>query len=381
MTKVILSVEPIRFPLTGIGRYTLELAKALATDKNVDELLLFGATRFLDAIPEPVESASKVHRLKGWIQKSRLATEAYRLITPVIKQRALRDYQDFLFHSPNFYLPPFPGRRLTTFHDLSPFTWPDCIPPERRRFMQKELELAVKRAEAFITDSEFNRRELAAYFGLPLTKVFAIPLASGEEFHPRSVAELTPILSRYSLLPEGYSLYVGTIEPRKNLKNLLAAYECLSLSLRRRYPLILAGYHGWQSEEIHVAIERATRQGWARYLGFVPSSDLPFLIAGARLFCFPSYYEGFGLPVLEAMSSGVPVVCSNSSSLPEVAGDAALMVEPEDVDTLSAHITRGLQDESWRSHARESGLARAGSFSWRNCARSTLNVYEHVMSD
>lgn len=381
MTKVILSVEPIRFPLTGIGRYNLELAKNLMADKGLDELLLFGAGRFLDTIPEAVESAGKVYQLKRWVQKSQLATEAYRLITPVIKQRALRGYQDFLFHSPNFYLPPFSGRKLTTFHDLSPFTWPECAPPERRRFMQKELLLAVKRADAFITDSEFNRQELAAYFGLPLTKIFAIPLASSEEFHPRSVAELTPILSRFNLEPEGYSLYVGTIEPRKNLKNLLVAYEHLPLSLRQRYPLVLAGYHGWQSDGIHVAIERAARQGWARYLGFVPAEDLPFLIAGARLFCFPSCYEGFGLPVLEAMSSGIPVICSNSSSLPEVAGDAALMVAPEDVDTLNTHIARGLQDEQWRAYARESGLARAASFSWRNCARSTLDVYKRVMSD
>lgn len=379
MTKVILSVEPIRFPLTGIGRYTLELAKALKESKSLEDLRLFGTTRFVTEIPEAGEHGGRTHRVKGWIQKSRFASEAYRRILPAIKQRVLRDYQDFLFHSPNFYLPPFPGRSLTTFHDLSPFTWPECAPPERRRFMQKELLLAVQRADAFITDSEFNRQELAAYFSLPLSKIFTVPLAGSPEFHPRSNEEVRLPLARYELAPGRYSLYVGTIEPRKNLINLLVAYERLPLSLRQRYPLVLAGYYGWQSESIHAAIEKASRQGWARYLGFVPDADLPFLFAGARLFCFPSFYEGFGLPVLEAMSSGVQVVCSNASSLPEVAGSAALMADPEDVDTLSALISRGLEDEQWRSTARESGLTHARSFSWRNCARSTLEIYNRVL--
>ena len=130
----------------------------------------------------------------------------------------------------------------------------------------------------------------------------------------------------------------------------------LPVAIRSRWPLILTGYQGWRNEQIRQRIEQAEAEGWARYLGFVPASDLPLLFSGARLFTFPSLYEGFGLPVLEAMSSGVPVVCSNSSSLPEVAGKAALMSEPLDVETLTDNLRRGLEDEHWRSSAIDEGL-------------------------
>ena len=173
---------------------------------------------------------------------------------------------------------------------------------------------------------------------------------------------------------------MGTIEPRKNIETLLDSYARLPLALRVRWPLILTGYHGWQNDAIHQRLESAKREGWAHYLGFVPSDDLPLLFAGARLFVFPSLYEGFGLPVLEAMSSGIPVVCSNSSSLPEVAGKAALMCEPTDVEALTALIQRGLEDESWRASAMEQGLLHAASFSWERCAMETLHVYKTVVS-
>lgn len=380
MTKVILSVEPIRFPLTGIGRYTFELASALQAQRGLDELRLFGATGFVDGLPRAQEQSGHTHRLKGWIQGNPLASEAYRRLMPLLKQRALRHCQDYLYHGPNFYLPPFPGRQVATFHDLSPFTWAGCAPPERARFMQRELRLAVKRADAFITDSEFNRRELADYFAIPLAKIHAVPLACGAEFQPRTAQATRQVLAAHGLCHGAYSLYVGTIEPRKNLLNLLSAYERLPLPLRQRWPLILSGYRGWQSDKIHQAIGRAERQGWARYLGFVPAADLPLLIAGARLFCFPSHYEGFGLPVLEAMSCGVPVVCSNSSSLPEVVGDATLMAAPDAVETLGDRLAQGLEDEVWRVHAHQAGLARASTFSWQRCAEETQAVYRQVMT-
>lgn len=373
--KVILSVEPVRFPLTGIGRYTYELAKVLQNYPQLDELRLFGMAGFVPQLPTAGEQAAGNQRLKERIQKSRLASEAYRRLMPLLKRRALRNCDDFIYHGPNFYLPPFPGRSIATFHDLSPFKWTDCAPPERIRFMQKELELTLKRADALITDSAFTRLELAEHFGLPLAKIHAVPLASSAEFHPRDAEATRPVLAHYGLTHGGYSLYVGTIEPRKNLLNLLSAYERLPIELRRRWPLLLSGFKGWRSETIHAAIERATRQGWARYLGFVPASDLPALFAGARLFCFPSLYEGFGLPVLEAMSSGIPVVCSNSSSLPEVVGQAALQAEPQDVDDLAALLRQGLEDDEWRTFARAEGLRHSQTFSWARCAEETVEVY------
>ncbi|MFS0826275.1 glycosyltransferase family 4 protein [Pseudomonas phoenicis] len=378
--KIVLSVDPVRFPLTGIGRYTYELAQRLATSPDITDLRYMASHRFLPSLPSPSDVSGKAHWLRRVAQKLPMAIETYRHLMPLLKSRALREHSDFLYHSPNYYLPRFEGRRVATFHDLSPFTWSQCHTPEIGRFLRKELTHTVQRADRLITDSEFTRQELATYFNWPLERIDAVPLASSAEFHPRDEAELAPVLARHGLQPGSYSLFVGTIEPRKNIDTLLDAYVRLPLPLRRRFPLVLTGYHGWQSEAIHQRLESAGREGWARYLGFVPGHELPLLFAGARLFTFPSLYEGFGLPVLEAMSSGVPVVCSTTSSLPEVAGEAALMCEALDVDALTALIAKGLEDQTWRHAAIDAGLTRAARFSWERCALGTLETYRRTMA-
>jgi alpha-1,3-rhamnosyl/mannosyltransferase len=185
-------------------------------------------------------------------------------------------------------------------------------------------------------------------------------------------------LTRYELHADGYSLYAGTIEPRKNIDTLLDAYSSLSPSLRNRIPLVLCGYRGWGGEKLHVRIESAVREGWVKFLGYVPDYDLPKLFSGARLFVFPSLYEGFGLPVLEAMSSGTPVISSNAASLPEVAGDAATLFNPLDAEALRELLTQGLEDKDWRQAARHKGLLRAKEFSWEKCAEKTLSVYKEL---
>ena len=377
--KLVLSVEPVRFPLTGIGRYTYELALRLQQSPEITDLQFFAGRRFLPALPVASDESGNGYGLKRAAQKNFLAVEAYRLLMPMLRKRALKGHGDFLYHSPNYYLPPFTGRSVATFHDLSPFTWAHCHAPQLARYLQKELKTTLVRADALITDSEYTRRELAEYFSWPIERIHTVPLASSADFHPRSPESLRDTLGRHGLEPGAYSLFVGTIEPRKNIETLLDAYSRLPMALRTRWPLILTGYHGWRNDAIHARLETARREGWARYLGFVPSEDLPLLFAGARLFAFPSLYEGFGLPVLEAMSSGVPVVCSNSSSLPEVAGNAALMCEPMDVDTLTAYLQQGLEDEVWRCSALQRGLDHAAGFSWECCAQQTMQVYKKVL--
>ncbi|UEB94414.1 glycosyltransferase family 4 protein [Pseudomonas sp. HN2] len=377
--KLVLSVEPIRFPLTGIGRYTYELALRLQQSPEITDLQFFAGRHFLPELPTAANESGSGYGLKRAVQKNFLAVEAYRLLMPMLRKAALKGHGDFLYHSPNYYLPPFAGRSVATFHDLSPFTWAHCHAPQLVRYLQKELKTTLVRADALITDSEFTRQELASYFSWPIERIHTVPLASSPEFFPRAPHELRDVLARHGLKPDGYTLFVGTIEPRKNIETLLAAYGRLPLALRTRWPLILTGYHGWRNDAIHEKLESARREGWAHYLGFVPSADLPLLFAGARLFAFPSLYEGFGLPVLEAMSSGVPVVCSNSSSLPEVAGDAALMCAALDVEALTGLIERGLTDQCWRDAAVIKGMKHAQGFSWERCARETLQVYQKVI--
>jgi len=382
--KVILSIDSVRFPLTGIGRYTFELAGQLEKMPQVEQLLFFSGHRLVHGLPEAAQAAQPARSISAGsrrlILKSQLAVAMYRLASPFIKRHALRGHPDHVFHGPNFYLPPFDGPSVCTFHDLSVFTWAHCHPPERVRFMRKEIALTLERANMLITDAEYTRQEIASHFSWPLEKIRAVSLACSEDFRPRTPGELSPLLGRYGLTPGGYCLYVGTIEPRKNLDTLLDAYALLPQPVRRQWPLVLAGHRGWHSEQLHTRIEAAAAEGWVHYLGFVEDEWLPLIYAGARIFVFPSLYEGFGLPVLEAMASGIPVVCSNSSTLPEVAGEAAAMCEPRDTDALSRLIAAGLEDEAWRAEAHHKGLLRAAGFSWQRCAEETVAVYREVLS-
>ena len=377
--KVILSIEPVRFPLTGIGRYTYELARHLQASDTVEELHLLGASRFVDhlpasAAPRPAISSALRQRLLA----SDLLVDLYRGVASVRKWQLLKRHGDGIYHGPNFYLPPFPGASVVTIHDLSVYRWEHCHPPERVRYMRKEMALTLKRADMLIADSEFVRQEIIAFFGWPADKVRAVPLASTGTFRPHSREELQPTMTSLQLQADGYCLFSGTIEPRKNLDTLLDAYGALPQALRRRWPLVLCGYRGWESEALHARIEQAQREGWVRYLGYVPEEQLAALFAGARLFVFPSLYEGFGLPLLEALASGVPVVCSNAASLPEVSGGVAAACDPLDTERLKALIERGLEDEAWRERAKAQGLRRAAEFSWQDCARQTVAVYREL---
>lgn len=383
--KVIVSIDPVRFPLTGIGRYTFELVRHLAKLDDVGDLRLLSGSRFVPSLPTAAECVddgrtSLARQLKKHLLKSHAVVDLASGFRNWRRQRALLGLEGFVFHGPNYYLPGFAGVSVSTFHDLSVYSWSHCHPPERVRFMQKQIAISLRRADMLITDSEFTRQEVARHFSWPLDKIRSVSLASSPEFYPRSQAEWSATGVRYGLTMSGYTLFAGTIEPRKNLDVLLDAYGLLPLNLRQRWPLVMTGYQGWQSEKLHERIKAASREGWVRYLGYVPAEDLPLLYAGARLFAFPSLYEGFGLPILEAMASGVPVVCSNSSSLPEVAGDAAGMCEAMDVDSLSGLIATGLEDDIWRNSSIEKGLARAAGFSWQRCAEETVAVYREAIS-
>jgi len=242
--------------------------------------------------------------------------------------------------------------------------------------MGRELPKALKRADVIITDSNYTRAEVIEYSGFDPSRVLATPLAASKEFQARTEHECLETLGKFQVSYQGYVLYAGTVEPRKNLISLLDAYEALPASLRKTTPLVVAGYKGWRSEDVHERLEKAHAAGWAKYLGFVSDQDLPILFSAAKTFVYPSVYEGFGLPVLEALASGVPVVCSNTTSLPEVAGDAALMCEHADVDTLAQLIIKSLEDQEWRQAAIRQGLQQAATLSWQKTVDKTIGAYK-----
>jgi len=380
--KVIIQTGAVKFPLTGIGRYTYELSENLRQLLGKENVKYFSGTKFIDAFEKPKSRAREnktfLNTLKNTLVKSKTTARLSHILFLFAQSCLLTRHQKYIYHSPNYYLPRFGGKSVVTIHDLSVFSWAWCHPAFRVNAIQNAINYAVKHATMLITDSEFVKHEIAERYNISLDKIVAIPLAAGDEFKPRSQTETEECLNKYNLAYEQYSLFVSSIEPRKNLKTLLNAYKSIPLTTRSQYPLIIIGYKGWESEDIHLKMLEAEEEGWLKYIGFAQPEDLPCIYSGARLFIFPSYYEGFGLPVLEAMASATPVVCSNSSSLPEVVGNAAAMCEPEDVLTLTKLIITGLEDDTWRAEKKHAGLKQAKKFSWKRCAEETARVYQKM---
>lgn len=376
--KVILAVDAIKPPLTGIGRYTWELAKRIPGMQEVTSVRFLSGGRWVNNVDSLLNQSPIKLAAQRRLLRSQVAVAAYRLLSPFLLRQRLQAFPNHLFHSPSFYLPPCAGPAIATIHDLSIFRYPQFHPPERVNFMQREIPLALSRACYLITDSEFIRQEIIEFFGWPADKVSAVPLGVAEGYHPREADDTTYVLGKFGLTFGGYALCVATIEPRKNIESLLSAYQALPLALRNRYPLVLAGGYGWRSESIHRCIEQGQRQGWVRYLGYVTEADLPILFAGARGFVYLSLYEGFGLPVLEAMASGLPVLISNRSSLPEIFSEAALIMDAEDIQTMIESIRVLLEDDHWRNIAAKRSLKVAAQYSWETTAQKTVAIYRFI---
>ncbi|MDF7785636.1 glycosyltransferase family 1 protein [Pantoea stewartii] len=375
---VVFSTDCIKYPLTGIGRYAFELARELQQREEYVKLTYLHGTRITDSLTVASESSQSVQSLKRKLQKNRTVSELYRLTFPMIKSLALRKFKHHIFHSPNYYLPPHVRHCVATFHDLSIFHWPQFHPAGRVHLMQKELRNTVSRASVLITDSHYTKGELIDFFDVASDKIVVAPLAYNKNFHPRSACEVESTLIKYKLKWRQYFLYIGTIEPRKNILTLLKAYDRLSFSSKNNFPLVISGYKGWESDELFKLFTKGESEGWLKYLGFVPGKDLPVLYSAANCFVFPSIYEGFGLPVLEAIASGTPVICSNTTSLPEVVGEAALMHDPEDVDNLTYYIQMMIDDAEKKQLMIDTGLIQAKKFSWSVCADKTIEAYEQV---
>ena len=381
-TDLILGTDSVHAPLTGIGRYALELARCLPGHAEMGRVRFYAMGRWMDkgmleAADQPM-AEKQPRTLRSVLAGNRLAVRAYAAVMPAVQRWQLRGEGASLFHSPNFFLPPVAGRSVVTVHDLSHHVYPQFHPEARVDYMQRMLPSSLARADHVITVSESARQDLMAHMGVSGDRITAVPLGVNPAFRPHAAHELAPVLKGLGLQAGGYCLYVGTIEPRKNLDRLLSAYEGLPPPLRKRFPLVLAGSRGWRSEQTHARMEHAAAQGWLRYVRFAPQKDLPALYAGAALFAYPSLYEGFGLPVLEAMASGVPVVTSNVSSLPEVVGEAAMQVHPHDVKALTEALIKGLEDMPWRAQAQAQGLLRAQGFTWDRCVARTVQVYARV---
>jgi glycosyltransferase involved in cell wall biosynthesis len=269
--------------------------------------------------------------------------------------------------------------RLTTIHDMVPFIYPrtsTILDWLVYRVWQPQMAC---RLDGIITVSQQSKKDILFYLEVKPERIMVIPEAANPKFQPLAQEYFLPALKRYGI-ETPYILYVGSLEPRKNLLRLLEGYSQLR-SWSDKWSLVIVGARNfWKSSPVVKEVKELGLKSYVRFTGYVPDEDLPAIYSGADLFVFPSIYEGFGLPVLEAMACGIPVVTSNTSSLPEVAGDAALLVDPYSVDEIAAAMRRVLCDPDVAAELCAKGLQRAKQFSWERTARETIAVYEKVLN-
>lgn len=378
---ILVNGTPLLAPVTGIGQYIRQLFSAM--DKLPDaQLHVCYGLRCETGMCLP--SQSTVRSMQGAYALARRLLPNPRALKRRVEGLAFHYHSrrmpsGCLYHEPNFLPKPFDGPTVVTVHDLSCFDHPETHPKERVRLMQRDMPLAIERADHVIVISEASGRALRNWLNVDPARITNTYLAADPRFHPRQVETLMPALTRLGVTPGHYVLSVGTLEPRKNLGVLFAAYGGLPAALRQRYPLVVAGMNGWNTEGLMKSASDLIGRGELRLLGYVPDELIPTLYAGAAAFGYPSRYEGFGLPALEAMASGVPVITSNRTSLPEVVGDAGIMVDPDDMDGLREGLRRLLEDRAYAETLGGLGLARSRTFSWERCARETFSVYQRVM--
>lgn len=295
---------------------------------------------------------------------------------------ALRRDKPDLLHV-QYFVPPFaPCPVVLTVHDISFAVHPEFFTARDRFFLGTLVPWSLKRAARVITDAEHTKDDLVRVYKVPPEKIDLIPLAAEPRFRTLDRAAcIQTVADRHDLGETPYILYVGTLQPRKNVKMLIDAYTIMRRKTGMTHKLLMVGKPKYRYAPVFDAIETSGYAGDILFTGFVTDEDLPMYYNAAELFVFPSRYEGFGLPVLEAFGCGAPVITTTSSSLPEVAGEAAVLVDPYDTDALAAAMERVLADESLRKKLRADGLARAAEFSWERTAQMTLDVYDRVLAE
>lgn len=351
----------------GIGQYILRLTQALARIDQEDQFILFKSRK---------DRTLLVDQPNFKIQK--LWTPSHHRFERLAMSVELAPFALDVLHSPDF-IPPAGARCPTviTVHDLAFLLYPRFLTRESARYYG-QVDEAARTAAHIIAVSESTKRDTVRLLGVPEEKITVIYEAAHPLFTQVTNEEALARARSHYDLPEEFILFVSTIEPRKNIPTLLRAFRRLRDNYKSNATLVIAGHRGWLVEEVDAVIEELKLGNSVRCLGGVPNEELVFLYNAAKLFVLPSFYEGFGLPPLEAMACGTPVIVSDTSSLPEVVGDAGWLVHPEDVEGLTVAMYRILSDENLRREMRAKGLKRAATFSWDRAARQTIQVYRKV---
>lgn len=364
----------------GIGRYVRELVHALVQESTVHQYRLFSAKPPAELpIPNPLPTSDHVSHHPAPLGERWLYRLWYRLRLPLPVQVVTGRLD--LFHSPDFVLPPVSGSipTLLTVHDLSFAHRPEVYPEPLVRYLNSVVPWSVARATHILADSQATKADLVNLWQVEPEKVTVLYSGVDARFRPVERPEaITAVRRQYNLGDAPYVLAVGTVQPRKNYQMLIRAFA----PLVQEFPhhLVIAGGKGWLYDEMMGEVARQGLSGRIHFTGFVADDDLPAMYSGASLYVFPSLYEGFGLPILEAMGCGVPVITSNASSLPEVAGEAAVQLDPQDEAGWTAVMRQLLGAAGRRTQMVAAGFRQARQFTWRKAAKQLLGVYDQLLA-
>jgi glycosyltransferase involved in cell wall biosynthesis len=356
---------------TGVGYYTEHLLQHLAreVESSGDELIVISN--------QPIDTAQPLPRHVAVYERRRFPLRVAWM--QMRAARVLNDVRPDVAHFTNGMI-PFGARAacVVTIHDMSLKLHPECHPLRRVVINRPLSAVAARSADAIVTGSHSARRDLLRCFRIPADRVNVVHEAAGGSFRVvTDMVQRARVRLRYAL-PERFALYVGAIEPRKNLSRLVDAFA----AARRRgmpHELVCVGPYGWSSRELYTHVDRLGLSRVVHFTGYVPPEDLPLIYNAAEFFVFVSIYEGFGLPVVEAMACGTPVITSNTSSLDEIASGAALTVDPYQVEALSAALVTMAKDAELRRELSRRGALRAREFSWARTAKEVLALYRRVI--
>lgn len=363
---------PLASLRTGVGHYTFELARALSLAAPAYRFELLSPLPLLDSVTEEItESNLRPVRLR----LNALLRPWWAIRLPLyIRQTGLD-----VFHGTNFDVPLWNScATVVTIHDLSLFLHRETHEKRLVRRARRRMPLMARTASMIITPSESVKGEVCDHFRISPEKVVAIPEAARPRFRPVGAGEAATVMKQFGL-EEGFILFVGTIEPRKNLMTLLRAFEEVLRSTGLRPQLVIAGKKGWLMDELFSYVKGMDAGERVRFLGYVSEDALSALYSCCGVSVYPSLYEGFGLPTLEAMACGAPVITTRTPALMETVGDAARLVDPHDVQALARTMTELLSDERARRELSTQGLRRAARFSWEKTARLTMEVYREAL--
>jgi glycosyltransferase involved in cell wall biosynthesis len=384
--RIVLDGLPMQVQSAGIGVYTAALVRHLAALRPEWEFVLYGVgaplTRLLRrgaAAPSGAAGAALPPNVT-WHHSALFPLVMGYPLPAVPRAVPLRipGRAPALFHATNYAAPRHGAAPVVvTVHDLALVRFPELGTPALRRLVRRSAQV-VREAHLVIADSQATAADLRALFGVDSARTRVVYPGCDPQFRPLPPDDAARVVAERLGIRGPYVLHVGTLEPRKNLERLVTAFLRLHDAGATPHTLVCAGAPGWGAAALHRHLAAHGADARVRLLGRVPDDLLPALYAAADVFAYPSLYEGFGLPVLEAMACGTPVVTADVASLPEVAGDAALYVDPRDADALTAALDRALRDHALRAALRARGLRRAAGFTWTRCARETLAIYDHV---